>query len=304
MRRVLVALALALVLPSGAQAADYLVVYVNPTKVAPGWTLGGSIVSGNFYGSDEVFGLTLTRAATGRPLLEEKHALRSHHAKSTISFDGSSGRLKTTGQLGTAAVVDMTIQASGASAPVERVLGCSGSFRQVPVRLDGTFTVRTGTRFFKTVERTRLTGLAMYEDGLVACGRPAPATCGASSSLFAGGARRSLTADARSLILSFSEPVGSAPANSTDWYHVLTLSGYDAVTGTLPELAVTARSPSLRGSATFAARTTTESGSGACRVTTTAGDMTGSFTAAFAGWGMRALRLQPGGYAAFRRSGS
>jgi hypothetical protein len=303
MRRVLVALAVALALPSGAQAADYLVVYVNPTKVAPGWTLGGSVVSGNFYGSDAVFGLTLSRVPAGRTLLEEKHALRSHHARSTISFDGKAGRWKTAGQLGTAAVVDMTIEATGSSSPVERVLGCSGSFRQVPVHLEGSFALRTGTRAFGTVKRTRLTGLAMYEDGIVACGRPAAATCATSSSLFAGGARRSLTAAARSFILSFSEPVQGAPANSTHWYHVATLSGYDAVTGTLPELQVTATSPTVRGSATFVARTTTESDSG-CRVTTTSGDMTGSFTATFAGWGKRTLRLQPGAYAAFRRSGS
>lgn len=304
MRKLLVVLAVALALPSGAQAADYLIVYVNPTKVAPGWMLGGSIVSGDFYGSDDVFGLTLSRARAGRPMLEEKHALRSHHAVSTISFDGKAGRWRTAGQLGTAAVVDMTIQARGAPAPVERVLGCTGEFRQVPVDLVGTFTLRTGTRLFKTIRRGRLTGLAQFEDGLVACGRPASATCATSSSLVAGGPRRSLTADPRSLILSFSEPVRNAPVNSTDWYHLLTLSGYEAVTGTLPELVVTARSPSLRGTATFVARGTTESTSGACRVTTTAGDMTGSFTATFAGWGRRTLGLQPGAHASFRRSGS
>jgi hypothetical protein len=302
-RKLLVACAVALALPSGAQGADYLVVYVNPTTVAPGWTLGGSIVSGDFYGSDDVFGLTLTRSNAGGRV-SEKHALRSHHPKSTISFNGHSGRWRTSGQLGTAAVVDMTIEASGTSSPVEQTLGCTGLFRQVPVRLEGSFDLRTGTRLFKTIRRTSLTGLAVYETGLVACGRPAAASCEASSSLFAGGRRGSLTVDARSLILSFSETVGTAPASSTDWYHVLTLSGYDALTGTLPQLAVPATPAPVRGSATFVARATTESTSGACRLTTTAGDMTGSFTTTFAGWGKRVLRLRPGAPAAFRRSGS
>ena len=299
MRRFILVLAAALALPSGAQAADYLVVYVNPTKVAPGWTLGGSVVGGSFSGSNDVFGLTLSKVKAGGRV-SEKHALRSHHAKSTISFDGKTGRWKTSGQLGSAAVADMAIEARGPSAAVERALGCSGAFRQVPVRLTGRLTLRTGTTFFKTVTRTRLTGLAVFEDGPVACGRLAEAPCEPSASLFAGGARRSLTADSRSLVLSFSEAVRSAPANSTDWYHVLTLSGYAAVTGTLPELAVSARGP-VRGTARFVARTTSESGSGACKATTTTGDMTGTFSASFAGWGKRTLRLQPGASASFRR---
>ena len=55
---------IALALPSGAEAADHVILYVNPTKVAPTWTLGGSVVSGSFYyGTDDVFGLTLRRAS-------------------------------------------------------------------------------------------------------------------------------------------------------------------------------------------------------------------------------------------------
>src|ERR1044072_8194434 len=62
MNRLLVALAAALMLPSAAQAADNTILYLNPTKVAPGWTLGGSVASGSFYsGTDDVLGLTLTR---------------------------------------------------------------------------------------------------------------------------------------------------------------------------------------------------------------------------------------------------
>ena len=64
MRKLVVAVALGLGLPSGAQAADYMVLDVTPTKVAPVWTLGGSVASGSFYhGTDDVFGLTLRRGA-------------------------------------------------------------------------------------------------------------------------------------------------------------------------------------------------------------------------------------------------
>jgi opacity protein-like surface antigen len=64
--KLVVAAALALALPSGAQAADYVILYVTPTKIAPGWTLGGSVASGSFYyGTDDVFGLTLRRGFAG-----------------------------------------------------------------------------------------------------------------------------------------------------------------------------------------------------------------------------------------------
>jgi len=63
-RKAFLGLVIALALPSGAEAADHVILYVNPTKVAPTWTLGGSVVSGSFYyGTDDVFGLTLRRAS-------------------------------------------------------------------------------------------------------------------------------------------------------------------------------------------------------------------------------------------------
>jgi hypothetical protein len=289
-RRLLVGIVAALVLPSGAQAGDYLILYVNPTTVAPAWTLSGSVVSGSFYyGTDDVFGLTLRRGFAGGKA-EEKHSLRAHHSRPTVSFAGGAGRWRTTGQLGTAVRVDMKIRATGAAKPVTEELGCRGAFQRVPVRLEGTFAFRTETGFFKTIRRTRLGGLVTTAVGAVDCTRPPPERCDAISSLNLGEPRASATVTARSLALHFMDLF---PHGRFTWYHHMTFSGYDALVGSLPSFSVPAASGSpIRGSATFAGIRSSDTTYGACVTTSTSGNVTGTLTTTFAGWGTRIARLE------------
>ena len=301
MRRVtLLAIIAALGLPSSA-AADYVALVVNPTKVAPGWTLSGLVTSGSFYRGDEIDGLTLQRSfLAGRG--EEKHALRAHPRQATISFAGVSGRWKTSNQLGNAGTVDLTIEATGEPTPVDEAWGCRGAFARVPVRLEGALTLRTGTRFFKTIRRARLAGFVIVDQGAVNCDRPQPIECTASSSFWAGTATSSVVAAPRSIVLQFRNPVAQSSAGAA-WYHVMTVNGYYAVTGSLPELRV--RGPStrtIRGNARFLAGEATQSQSGACLTTKTSGAATGSFSTTFVGWGARTLRLGAGVPASFSES--
>lgn len=290
MRRLLAAVVAALSVPSGAHAADYDILYVNPTNVAPGWTLRGSVASGSFYGGgDDVFGLTLRRGFAGGRA-EEKHALRANHRPSTVSFQGRAGRWRTTGQLGTTVQVDMRIRATGTPRPVAEELGCRGAFQRIPVRLDGTFTLRTGTAFFKTVRRAQLRGMVSTAVGAVDCTRPPPDRCDASSSLSLGEPRASATVTARSLTLQFMDLFSHGRFT---WYHLMTFSGYDALVGSLPAFSVPAAQGSpIRGNASFAAVRSTDTVYGACVTTSSFGNVSGTLSTTFAGWGARIARLE------------
>ena len=295
MRRVtLLSIIAALALPSAAHGADYLALVLNPTKVAPGWTLSGLVTSGSFYRGDEIAGLTLQRSfLAGRG--EEKHALRAHPRQATISFDGLRGRWSTSNQLGNAGAVDLAIKATGPATPVDDAWGCRGAFARIPVQLEGSLTLRTGTRFFKTIRRTRLAGFAVFDQGAVNCDRPQAGECEASSSLWAGTSRSSVVAAPRSLVLQFREPVAQSRAGAA-WYHVMTVEGYDVLTGGRPPAVEIAGPsvPALIGSASFVRETVKETSAGACRTISTSGTATGGFRASFVGWGYRTLRLQPG----------
>ncbi len=287
MRKLVIAVAAALAVPASAQAADYVGLTVNKTKVAPGWTLAGTHTSGSFYRGDEIFGLTLRRSFLGARG-GEQHALRAHPKRSMISFDGRTGRWQTHGQLGGVAAIDMTITSTGNPTPTADAWGCTGAFVRVPVRLQGSLTLRTGTGFFKTIRRTNLAGFVTFENGEVNCDRPAPLTCESSTSFQAGGATGSVVVAPRDLVLQFRQAVGTAA-----WYHVMTVGGYESLTGTLPTIDVRAPSTAISGGAQFTGQGTTESSYGACRTTRTTGAATGSFRATFAGWGARTLRLTP-----------
>lgn len=300
MRRVtLLAIIAALSLPSPA-AADYVALVVSPTKIAPDWTLSGLVTSGSFYRGDEIAGLTLQRTfLAGRG--EEKHALRAHPRQATISFAGVSGSWKTSNELGNAGAVDLTIEATGVPTPVDEAWGCRGAFARVPVRLEGALMLRTGTRFFKTIRRARLAGFVIFDQGAVNCDRPQPSECAASSSFWAGTAKSSVVAAPGAIVLQFRDPVAQSSAGAA-WYHVMTVDGYDAVTGSLPRLGVRGPSTTIRGNARFLAGEATQSRSGACLTTRTSGAATGSFSTTFVGWGARTLRLAPGVPAAFSES--
>jgi hypothetical protein len=291
MRKLVVAIAAALALPASAQAADYVGFTVSRTKVAPGWTLAGTHTSGSFYRGDEIAGLTLRRSFLGGRG-EEQHALRAHPRQPMISFDGRTGRWQ--GRLGSAATIDMTISATGAPGPATDAWGCTGAFVRVPVRLQGSLVLRTGTRLFGAIRRTSLSGFVTYEDGDVSCDRAAPSTCEASTSFQAGSGAASLAATPRELILQFRQAAGAAA-----WYHVMTVRGYDALAGSLPTIDVRAPSNTITGGARFDGGDTSASSFGACRTARTSGTATGSFRTTFAGWGARTLRLGAGTTASY-----
>jgi hypothetical protein len=299
MRRVTLLLVVAAFgLPSTAPAADYVALTVNPTQVAPGWLLSATVTNGSFSRGDEIVGLTL-RHSFLRGRGEELHALRAHPQRTTISFDGQRGRWATGGLLGGAGAVDLALEATGAGTAVSDAWGCRGAFVRLPVTLRGTLSVRTGTRFFKTIKRTRLAGFVTVDDGSVSCGASRPTGCEPSSTLHAGGLAGSLLASPRRLGVQFREAV----AGSAAWYHVLAVSGYDVLGGTLPTLEVAGPGvPAIRGSARFVGQTARETSSGACRTTSTTGTASGSFRASFVGWGIRTLRLQPGVAATFNET--
>jgi hypothetical protein len=162
---------------------------------------------------------------------------------------------------------------------------------RVPVRLQGTFALRTGTRFFKTIRRTSLAGFVTHENGAVTCDRPAPTTCESSVSVHGGDARASVLASRRHFGLSFREQAAGSPT-SVVWYHNMSIGGHEALTGTLPTIGIVAPSEGpIRGNAQFTGQEATESTYGACRITRTNGAATGSFRTTFAGWGARTLRL-------------
>ena len=293
MKRYLIAIAAALTGPGGAQAADYVALTVDPTGVAPGWTLSATHTSGAFYRGDQIVGLTLRRTFLGYRG-EEQHALRAHPKQPLISFDGRTGRWQTKGQLGSVVAIDMTITPTGDPVAVEDAWGCKGAFARVAVRLRGSLTLRTGTRFFKAIRRTSLTGLVTFENGAVDCDRPAPSTCEASTSLHLGDERASVLASRGHLGLSFREQAAGSPT-SVVWYHLMAVAGYEPLTGTLPTLGVLAPpGAAISGSAQFVGNEVTESSFGACRIARTNGAATGSFRTTFAGWGPRTLRLSPG----------
>lgn len=296
MKALVAATVAALVTPVSAQAADYVGLTVDPTEVAPAWTLAATHTSGAFLRGDEILGLSLSRSFGGGRG-QEQHRLILHPRQPLISFDGRTGRWQTKGQLGDVAAIDMTITATGAPARAEFAWGCEGAFVRVPVRLRGSLTLRTGTRFFKTIRRASLTGFVTYENGAVSCDRPAPSTCDATTSIHAGGAQGSLLASPRNLVLQFRERAGSGGAA---WYHVMSVGGYDALAGSLPTVEVRAPAATIRGGARFTGgEDTTESSFGACRTTRTAGAATGSFRTTFAGWGVRTLRLGAGAPASY-----
>ncbi len=299
MRKLLVGLLVALTFPATAAAAPSTWLSLDPTRVASGWTLKGSVVSAPSF-QDVVVGLTLARSQPGDG--SEEHALRAHGRRTTISFDGRNGRWRTNGQLGTVAAIDLRIRAVGPSTSAGELLGCFAAFRRVRVRLTGTLILRTGTRFFETIRRAALTGSVVYAPKPVACG-PRPATlCDQSRSLGAGGPFASLNASPRLLVVQFSEQARGAPSG-VRWYHVARVGGYDALTGEPPSLTVSTPARGIvRGRVTFTGSDAEES-AGPCPTTTYRGSAAGTLRAAFAGWGARTLALK-GTEASYRTSGN
>jgi hypothetical protein len=298
MRKLFAGLLVALAVPTGAHAAGSTYLSLDPTRVAPGWTLTGSVVSARAYNTSDIVGLTLTRTfLAGRG--EESHALRAHR-RSPVTFDGRAGRWRTAGQIGDVAVVDLRIAAVGAPRTAADILGCRGSLQRVRVRLTGVLRLRTGTRFFGTIRRTSLTGTVIYTRGELDCTPQPSSSCEASASLSADRPRASLNADRRSLGLQFSEAARGAPANVT-WYHRIRVGGYDALNGQAAALQIVAPESGISGGGMFSGESTKQF-EGPCPASSTEGEATGTFRTTFFGWGARTLMLT-GTPAVYRQSG-
>jgi hypothetical protein len=311
------AIGIAFALPARAHAVDHVVLDISPTRIAaPGsvktskqerarlrqlapWRLDGRIVGRDFYrsGDAEIFGVSLTRSFSNG---HELHAFRAAPGQ-TITFDGERGRLQA--RFGKTLVVAMEIVATGAPHPVEPPLPCRGAFAAVAVRLRGTFVLRTGTRFFRTIRRVGLAGVLNFNSsGVVDC-TPQPTTeCGNSSTLSV-----SKGADAGLLMspdengwASLSIADRSAASAGYTWYHVMYALGSNPLSGQLPTIGAQLTGPlPIQGSGTFTAQQTSTEMDGACRSTSTTGTFNGTFRARFAGWGVRTVRLSPADYATY-----
>jgi hypothetical protein len=169
-----VALVATLALPVRAYAIDHVVLFVSPTSIAApttkategkprpnplaAWKLSAAVVGETSPGAKEIFGVSLRRAfMNGR--VEELHGFRAAPAH-TVSFDGQSGRWEA--RLGNRLTVSMVLTATGVPQPIGESQGCRGGLAEVPVELRGTFVLRTGTKFFKTIRRDRLAGSVTF----------------------------------------------------------------------------------------------------------------------------------------------
>ena len=315
---VVAAIGIAFALPARAHAADHVVLDISPTRIAAPasvkaskqerarlrqlapWRLDGRIVGRDFYrpGDAEIFGVSLTRSfSNGREL----HAFRAA-PRQTITFDGERGRLEA--RFGKTLVIDMEIVTTGALRSAEPPLPCRGAFVTVAVRLRGTFVLRTGTKFFRTIRRAGLTGVVTFNSGGAVDCTPQPSTeCATSSTLAV-----SQGADAGLLMspdengwasLSIADRSAASAAGYT-WYHVMYALGSNPLSGQLPTIAAHLTGPlPIQGSGTFTAQKTSTEVDGACRSTSATGTFDGTFRARFAGWGLRTVRLSPADHATY-----
>lgn len=322
----IVAVGAALAVPARANAVDHLVLDISPARVAAPvsakaskqerarvkalapWRLDGRVVGRDFYrlGDPEIFGVTLSRSfPAGRG--DELHAFRAA-PKQTVTFDGQSGRWEA--RFGNALTLRMEIEATGARESSDPPLPCLGTFAKVPVSLRGTFVLRTGTKFFRTVRRVALTGLMTFAPtGPVDCTPVVPASPCGRSTILSLSHRLSSTSDAALLMssdengwttLTVADRSAASKAGYT-WYHVMYALGFNPLSGQLPTIAARLASPlPIQGSGTFTARQTSTETNGACSTVTTSGTFTGLFRARFAGWGTRSVRFDPADDARYR----
>jgi hypothetical protein len=320
-----VAVGAALVLPARGYAVDHVVLDISPTRIAAPvsakaskqerarvkalavWRLDGRVVGRDFYrfGDAEIFGVTLSHSfPSGHG--QELHAFRAAPVHS-VTFDGQRGRWEA--RFGNTLTLSMEIAATGAQQPSEPPLPCRGTFAKVPVSLRGSFVLRTGTKFFRTVRRVTLTGLVTFApSGLADCTPLSSPECGHSSTLSLSH-RASRTSDATLLMspdengwttLSFADRSAASSAGYT-WYHVMYALGFNPLSGQLPTIAARLASPlPIQGSGTFNAQQTSTETTGACRTVLTTGTFNGLFRARFAGWGARSVRLNPADDARYR----
>jgi hypothetical protein len=322
----IVAVGAALALPARSYAVDHLVLDISPTSIAAPasvnaskqerarvkalapWRLRGRVVGRDFYrfGDPEIFGVTLSRSfPSGRGA--ELHAFNAA-PKQTLTFDGQRGRWEA--RFGNALTLSTEIEGTGVQESTDPPLPCLGTFAKVPVTLRGTFVLRTGTKFFRTIRRVTLTGLMTFAPtGLVDCTPLYPSSVCGRSTILSLSHRISGTSDAAFLMspdengwttLSVADRSAASSAGYT-WYHVMSALGFNPLSGQLPTIAARLASPlPIQGSGTFKARQTSTETSGACSAVTTTGTFSGTFRTRFAGWGARSVRFNAADDARYR----
>jgi hypothetical protein len=318
-----VALLATLALPGPAYAVDHVVLFVSPTSVAAAptvkskhgkprpnplaaWRLSAAVVGATSPGASEIFGISLRRLFMNGHA-EELHGFRAAPAR-TVTFDGQRGRWEA--RFGIQLTVSMDVMATGVPQPIAESQGCRGALAEVPVELRGTFVLRTGTKFFKTIRRARLVGRVTFNaGGPVDCTQQPAESCAGSSVLSAShlvssfpAATLLMSPDAIGwMTLSFADRRAAA-VDGVTWYHVMRFEslGFNPLSGQLPILV--ARTPArlpIQGSGTFTAQRASTETSGPCRRVSASGAFTGTFRTRFAGWGTRTVRFDTGDYAAY-----
>jgi hypothetical protein len=203
----------------------------------------------------------------------------------------------------------MDITVAGMPQSADPPLPCRGTFVRVPVKLRGSFVLRSATSFFGTIRSVSLRGYITYSPvGLVDCSPPRPSpTCGSAAFLGAGH-RFSATSDAMLIMsseengwatLTFADRRAASSAGYT-WYHVMTVVGVNPLSGRLP--AISAGLPStarIGGSGTFTARQISTEQEGTCMTTTATGSLSGTFRTRFAGWGSRSVTYAPADFVSY-----
>lgn len=304
------AIAATLALPARAYAVDHAVLIISPTKLAahPAWHVHARIVDAAYAGQ-ETFGISLTRSfLKGRA--EEQHEF-APASERTFTFDGQHGRwdaaLGVVGGRSNAVTVRMDIAATGAPQPVGESQGCRGAFVQVPVALRGTFALRTGTGFFKTIRRSSFTGIVIFNPGgQVDCTPLASTECSAKSRSLSFSQALASSSSAQVLMGTnqggwMSLAFADRRVVSSPWYHVMRISRFNPLSGQLPTIST--RIPTglpIRGSGTFAARSTSTETKGECQTISTTGSFKGTFHTSFAGWGPRKLVASSANGATYR----
>jgi hypothetical protein len=305
------AVAATLALPGTAGAVDHITLFVSPTKLSQaGWNLSAAVVGPRASTARETFGISLTHAfANGRG--EELHGLRGAPA-GTFTFDGRAGRWQA--RFGRLLTISMAVTAAGAERAIGESQGCRGTLATVPVRLRGSFVLRTGTSFFGTIRRLDLAGSVTYNrGGPVDCASPAVEPCSPSTVLTAqrqaaGGPAATLlvSPDAGGwLTLRFADRGGAA--TGVTWYHVMRVErlGFDPLGGTPPIVDVDLPAGlAVQGNGTFAAAETSTGMRGECGLVAVTGTFTGSFGTRFAGWGNRSAAFGRAGFASFVQESS
>ena len=298
MRRAWVTVAVlagALCVPGTAFAVDHVSLFVSPSAVAghPGWRLSASVPAREATGG-EIVGVSLRRGA-------ESHDLRGVARRTrTVAFDGRRGTWRVRGELGTSLAVNMTIAASGRAQTLGESFGCRGAFVQQPVTLRGRLTVRSGTKLFGTIRRSRLTGTVVFNSGADPDCSRLPTVCSPLTQLRAFHPLYTLTAardEGGHVNVAVRQEVTRAA-----WYHRLEFAGFDplVVAGSSVDVRLPAGLPlSGRGTFTASGPVVTDA---RCGVSSAAGAFVGSLRARFTGWPSRTLRFGAANAATFASS--